>query len=93
VSDRIRGRVVNAEDGSSIADASAIIVDGPAPVPDIAAVTDQNGEFALSVPTGGKWRLCIFDGSGSEQEVLVEVPQSSELEVALEIDMSVPEED
>lgn len=93
MSERIRGRVLDAEDRSPIADASVIIVEGPAPVPDIAALTDQSGSFALSVPTRGSWRLCIFDQSGSEHEVVVQVPQSSELEVSIEIDMSVPEED
>jgi hypothetical protein len=93
VDDTIQGRVVDANDGSPIANASVIIVDGPRPVPDIAALTDEHGSFALGVPVGGKWGLRVFDEFGSEHEVSVKVPQSKELKVALEIDMSVPEED
>lgn len=91
--DTIRGRVVDADDGSPIADATVIIVDGPRPVPDIAALTDESGSFALGVPVSREWSLRIFDQFGSEREIAVQVPQSDDLEVALEIDMSVPEED
>lgn len=93
MNDTIRGRVVDAEDGNPVADASVIIVDGPQPVPDIAALTDESGGFALGVPVHGAWRLCIFDQSGTKQEIGVQVPQTSDLEIPFEIDLSVPEED
>ncbi len=37
--------------------ASVVFVEAPADLPDIAAVTDERGEFIVSVPVPGRYRL------------------------------------
>ena len=65
----IRGTVVDAG-GSPIEWASAWLAAGPAPTPDIAALTDADGRFTLTAPTPGMYRVgCRAEGYGP-----VEVP-------------------
>ena len=93
VSETILGRVVHADDGSPVADASVMLVSGPEPTPDLAAVTGSDGGFALGVPAGGRWHLKVFDQSGLETDVSVAVPQTDMLHVFVPSELSVPEED
>jgi Carboxypeptidase regulatory-like domain len=58
----IRG-VVRDPSGRPVAQARAFFAGGPVPVPDVAALTDERGEFVLSVPAPGMWELrCDADG-------------------------------
>jgi Carboxypeptidase regulatory-like domain len=83
----IRGTVRDA-DGLPIPQARAYFVSGPGSYPDTAAVTDENGEFALAAPSGGRYRIgCSADGFGSEVTP-VELPQTEEARV--EIRLSPP---
>ncbi len=54
----IAGMVVDAE-GNPIEGARVYFVQGPVPVPDIAALTDNSGHFALSAPVSGTYQLGI----------------------------------
>jgi hypothetical protein len=54
----IAGVVVNAE-GNPLEGARVYFVAGPIPLPDIAALTDGNGRFALSAPVSGTYQLGI----------------------------------
>ena|SRR5215216_721563 len=54
----ITGVVVDAED-NPVEEARAYFVEGPVPLPDIAALTNSNGRFALSAPTSGTYQLGI----------------------------------
>jgi hypothetical protein len=54
----IAGVVVDAE-GNPVEEARVYFVEGPVPLPDIAALTDSSGRFALSVPTAGTYQLGI----------------------------------
>jgi hypothetical protein len=54
----IAGVVVDAE-GNPVEEARVYFVEGPVPLPDIAALTDSSGRFALSVPTSGTYQLGI----------------------------------
>ena len=54
----IAGVVVDAE-GNPVEEARVYFVVGPVPLPDIAALTDSSGRFALSVPTSGTYQLGI----------------------------------
>jgi hypothetical protein len=54
----ISGMVVDAE-GNPIQGARVFFVEGPVPLPDIAALTDDSGHFALSAPVSGTYRLRV----------------------------------
>lgn len=58
----IRG-VVRDDAGRPVAQARAFFAGGPVAVPDVAALTDDRGQFVLSAPTPGTWELrCDADG-------------------------------
>jgi Carboxypeptidase regulatory-like domain len=50
--------VVDAED-NPIEEVRVYFAEGPVPLPDIAALTNRNGRFALSAPTSGPYQLGI----------------------------------
>ena len=61
--------------------ARVFIASGPVPVPDIAALTDAEGRFALSLPAAGAYQLeCAADGF---------VPLSTTVEVGREREAQV----
>lgn len=58
----VSGRVADAS-GKPVAQARVYFTDGPAPLPDLALLTDMNGRFSLSVPKPGTYQLgCAADG-------------------------------
>jgi protocatechuate 3,4-dioxygenase beta subunit len=58
----IRGAVLDT-DHNPVAQARVFFVGGPAAVPDVAALTDDQGEFALSVSVPGTYEIeCAADG-------------------------------
>ena len=65
----IHGRVVDRE-GAPVEWASAWLVAGPAPFPDIAALTDADGRFTLTASAPGIYRV----GCRAESDPPVEVP-------------------
>ena len=52
----IHGVVTNERD-DPIEWASVVFVEAPVDVPDIAAVTDEQGKFTVSAPAPGRYRL------------------------------------
>jgi hypothetical protein len=54
----ISGVVVDAQ-GNPVAEASVYFVEGPVSLPDIAALTDSSGRFALSAPVSGTYQLQV----------------------------------
>jgi hypothetical protein len=80
----IRGVVRDAA-GSPIPAARAYFVGGPEPFPDIAALTDQSGEFTLSAPAPGTYRIeCAADGFSSRLTAVdVEEDEETRLEIRL----------
>jgi hypothetical protein len=54
----IAGVVVDAE-GNPVEEARVYFVEGPVPLPDIAALTDSSGRFALSAPVSGTYQLGV----------------------------------
>lgn len=54
----IAGVVVDAR-GNPIEGARVYFVEGPVPLPDIAALTDSDGRFALSAPVSGTYQLGV----------------------------------
>lgn len=47
--------VVQTGDGEAVAGARIYFISGPGPLPDIAALTGNDGTFILSVPTTGEY--------------------------------------
>ena len=54
----IAGVVVDAR-GNPVEEARVYFVEGPVPLPDIAALTDSDGRFALSAPVSGTYQLGV----------------------------------
>ncbi|QLE72090.1 carboxypeptidase regulatory-like domain-containing protein [Streptomyces rectiverticillatus] len=67
----IRGTVRDAA-GAPVAGARVAFADGPVPLPDVAAVTDSEGRFALTAPAEGTYTLlCRADGGTATARVHV----------------------
>jgi Carboxypeptidase regulatory-like domain len=55
--------VVRGPAGEPVPQARVFVARGPVPVPDIAALTDAEGRFALSLPAAGTYELaCAAEG-------------------------------
>lgn len=80
----ISGTVTNAT-GNPIAGACVLFVDGPVPLPDIAALTNEKGSFALSAPVAGAYRIrCVADDyRPAEVDTVIDVGSNPELEIKL----------
>ena len=84
----IAGMVVYTE-GNPIEGARVFFVEGPVPLPDIAALTDGSGHFALSAPVSGTYQLGVAsEGSaGLVQETsTVEVGEEQVIDVEVQLD-------
>ncbi len=58
----ISGTVLD-PDGQPVADARVYFIEGPVPLPDVALLTDRNGEFTLSAPASGTYKIgCSANG-------------------------------
>ena len=81
---RLVRAVVEDTDGRPIANARVSIADGPAPTPDIAALTDHQGRVTLSLPCAGEYRLvCAADSYGTEHHVVVATEPSNAVTIRL----------
>jgi len=55
--------IVRSADGQPVAGARVFFASGPGPFPDIAALTDGQGRFALSAPSPGTYEIeCAASG-------------------------------
>ncbi len=68
-----------------VALARIYFTDGPAPLPDIAALTDMSGNFSFAVPKPGKYKLgCTADGFATATiPIAVTTGQRSSIEIRL----------
>jgi hypothetical protein len=81
----IRGVVLDPT-GSPISAARAYFVGGPEPFPDVAALTTQGGEFTLSAPSPGPYRIeCAAEGFSSST---TDIDIGEENEIRLEVRLS-----
>ena len=65
--------VVREKRGGRVAGAQLYFIEAPVPMPDIAAMTNSAGEFALSVPSPGRYRIGCSSMAHAAQEIAVEV--------------------
>ncbi len=82
----IRG-VVRGRDGRPVDSAVVWFLSAPVDVPDIAAVTGDDGNFVVSAPSPGHYRLGVRADGHSLREVPLEVDDDVDLSVDL-----IPEE-
>lgn len=59
----LRGSVTD-QSGRPVAGARVALTAGPSPVPDIAALTGDDGHFAFGVPAAGTYRVEAFGDPG-----------------------------
>lgn len=69
----VRGRVVHADNGKPLEDATIIVVRGAGPAPDISPVTNGAGLFMLDELPEGEWLLRAFSPNGETGETTVHV--------------------
>jgi Carboxypeptidase regulatory-like domain len=71
--------------GAPVPEARVYFVGGPGPFPDIAALTNERGEFALTAPTAGRYRIeCAAEGFDLEV-VEVDAEESGESSIAVSL--------
>jgi Carboxypeptidase regulatory-like domain len=80
----VRGTVHDAA-GNPVAGASVFFTSGPAPLQDIAALTDSEGRFALSAPVPGTYQLEAHGAESGSGKASVTVPGAGESEVVVEL--------
>lgn len=70
--------VVSGPDGKPVREARVYFAGGPAPLPDIAALTGPDGRYALAAPTPGAYEVeCTAEGFAAQRET-VEVAEEVE---------------
>lgn len=79
----IRG-VVLSENGQPAADVVVGLASGPVPLPDIAAVTGEQGDFILAAPAVGQYVVTVSYPDGRQESRTLDVA-AEDTEVALEV--------
>ena len=77
--------VVRGPGGEQVAQARVFIARGPGPVPDIAALTDAEGRFTLSLPMRGSYEITSAAEGYVSSSTTVEVGHDRELRVELRL--------
>ena len=73
--------VVREAGGKPLPGARVYFVDAPVPMPDIAALTNSEGEFALTAPAAGRYRVGCAASARQRQEVSVDVAAGEDRKV------------
>ena len=74
----VSGRVSDSR-GRPLGDTRVSFESGPVPLPDIAALTNDRGEFSLSVPVAGVYQIgCVAEGF-ARATVSVNVPPGQDV--------------
>jgi hypothetical protein len=68
-----------------IADARVYFIAGPDPLPDIAALTDSDGTFVMTVPGAGKYKIQISADGFPEKSISFDVVQQPRVELDIEL--------
>lgn len=80
----ISGKVAGVS-GDPIVGARVCLIDGPVALPDIAALTNDQGAFSLSAPAAGGYRLKCFADDLRPVEVDVVVEQGFNQEINIQL--------
>ena len=80
----ISGTVLD-PDGRPVSDARVYFIEGPVPLPDIAILTDRNGEFILTAPAAGTYTIgCTANGFESTS-VTVNVKRGQDVQIEIKL--------
>jgi len=85
----IAGVVVDAR-SNPVEGARVYFMEGPVPFPDIAALTDSSGRFALSAPVSGTYQLGVAsEGSAGfvQEQSTVKVGEGQDPDLEIRLDM------
>ncbi|HEY7785271.1 MAG TPA: carboxypeptidase-like regulatory domain-containing protein [Pyrinomonadaceae bacterium] len=69
----------------AIADARVYFVASPGPLPDIAALTDSDGFFLLTVPDAGNYKIRVSADGFAEKTVSVDIDRQKRVELDIEL--------
>ncbi len=77
--------VVKDDNGNAISGARVSFISGPVPLPDIAALTDNNGSFVVSVPVPGEYLVEVVSEHfvAKKIHVAIESDQKKHFEMVL----------
>jgi hypothetical protein len=81
---RIEGRAHRVDD-SPVSEARVFFVTSPEPLPDIAALTDDEGRFALHVPAPGTYEIACHADGFEPMSQSVDVREGERVEVDFEL--------
>jgi protocatechuate 3,4-dioxygenase beta subunit len=81
--------IVTDSDGQSVAGARVLLSQSPVPVPDVAAVTDSEGRFALSAPTPGQYAVAAFADGHAPADLKLDI--DGDVDVVLTLKRSADE--
>jgi hypothetical protein len=84
----IRGHVVDPQ-GHPVAEVAVYVVSAPTSMPDIAQLTDEKGQFTMSVPRLGRYTLGFRSEAWGSTQAEIEI--SSEEPVTIEVQFRRPE--
>jgi Carboxypeptidase regulatory-like domain len=84
------GGVVRGPGGEELPQARVFIAKAPVPVPDVAALTDAEGRFTLSLPAAGRYEVaCVVEGY-APLSATVEVADEQGLQLELQLPPDAP---
>ena len=69
--------------GRPVAGAAVLIASSPTPVPDIAALTGEDGRFSITVPVPGAYRLTARSAAGTVEVAVDVAPTGAGLDIEL----------
>ena len=81
---------VTGPNGEKVEEASVYFLEGPVPLPDIAQLTNEQGEFRMAAPVPGTYRIGVRAGDSEPVEVTVEVRDEPEQAVQITVPGSTP---
>jgi hypothetical protein len=76
--------------GEPVPLARVFVASGPVPVPDIAALTDAEGRFAMSLPAAGTYEVAYAAEGYASASTTVEVAGERELQLELRLTRDRP---
>ena len=81
----IRG-TVRSRSGEPIVEARVYFTEAPAAMPDVAALTNDNGDFSLHAPVAGTYRIeCTAEGSRQGSETVEATADQPEVRLVIEL--------
>ena len=80
----IHGQVLSPH-GQPVPEAAVYIVSAPVNMPDIAQLTDDQGQFIISAPVSGKYKIGVRSDTWGLAETVVEVSDESSVTIKVQL--------